>query len=104
MLSTGGDRQRAACRRALNRNQFASYETDKKGNDGTLGVDSGPMWTDMACVATTGGSGLIDQTSSVLDFKSSELCPFRDRYVRGSNGIDAEALIKLMKLLLFYAR
>ena len=44
-------------------------------------------------------SGLIYQPSSVLDFKSPELRPYLDKYVRGSNGMDAEARIKLMKLL-----
>jgi len=58
----------------------------------------------MACVEKTSGSGLIYQPSSVVDFKSPELRPYLDRYVRGSDGMDAEARIKLMKLLLFYAR
>jgi len=48
----------------------------------------------MACVETTSGSGLIYQPSSVLDFKSPDLRPYLDRYVRGSNGMDAEARIK----------
>jgi len=44
-------------------------------------------------------SGLIYLPSSVLDFKSPEIRPYIDKYVRGSNGYDAEQRVKLMKLL-----
>jgi 4-hydroxyphenylacetate 3-monooxygenase len=44
-------------------------------------------------------SGLIYQPSGVRDFKSPELRPYLDKYVRGSNGIEAQERIKLMKLL-----
>ena len=44
-------------------------------------------------------SGLIYQPSSALDFKTPELRPYLDKYVRGSGGIQAVDRIKLMKLL-----
>jgi 4-hydroxyphenylacetate 3-monooxygenase len=44
-------------------------------------------------------SGLIYVNSSALDFKTPELRPYLDKYLRGSNGYDAEHRIKLMKLL-----
>ncbi len=44
-------------------------------------------------------SGLIYQPSSALDFKTPEIRPYIDKYVRGSNGVEAEDRIKLMKLL-----
>jgi len=44
-------------------------------------------------------SGLIYVNSSALDFKTPELRPYLDKYLRGSNGYDAENRIKLMKLL-----
>jgi len=45
------------------------------------------------------GSGLIYLPSSAVDFKSPELRPYLDRYVRGSNGMDAVERVKLMKLI-----
>jgi 4-hydroxyphenylacetate 3-monooxygenase len=45
------------------------------------------------------GSGLIYLNSHSSDFKRSEVRPLLDKYVRGSNGYDAEARVKLMKLL-----
>ncbi len=44
-------------------------------------------------------SSLIYQPSGIQDFQSSELRPYLDKYVRGSNGTDAVERIKLMKLL-----
>jgi aromatic ring hydroxylase len=44
-------------------------------------------------------SGLIYVTSSADDFKNPEVRPYLDKYLRGSNGIDAIARNKLMKLL-----
>jgi two-component FAD-dependent monooxygenase len=44
-------------------------------------------------------SGLIYVNSSADDFKNAEIRPYLDTYVRGSNGIDAVARVKLMKLL-----
>jgi aromatic ring hydroxylase len=44
-------------------------------------------------------SGLIYLTSHALDFKSPEIRPYLDRYLRGSNGYKAEERVKLMKLL-----
>ena len=44
-------------------------------------------------------SGLIYLNSHALDFKSPEIRPYLDRFLRGSNGYDAEARVKLMKLL-----
>ncbi|MQA86742.1 MAG: Pyoverdin chromophore biosynthetic protein pvcC [Streptosporangiales bacterium] len=44
-------------------------------------------------------SGLIYQNSSSVDFKTPEIRPYLDKFVRGSNGYDAESRIKLMKLL-----
>jgi len=45
------------------------------------------------------GSGLIYQNSHAADFKSPELRPYLDKYLRGSNGRDAVDRIKVMKLL-----
>jgi 4-hydroxyphenylacetate 3-monooxygenase len=45
------------------------------------------------------GSGLIYLNSHAADFQSPELRPYLDRFLRGSDGTDAEARIKLMKLL-----
>jgi 4-hydroxyphenylacetate 3-monooxygenase len=45
------------------------------------------------------GSGLIYLNSHAADFQSPELRPYLDRYLRGSDGTDAVARIKLMKLL-----
>jgi 4-hydroxyphenylacetate 3-monooxygenase len=44
-------------------------------------------------------SGLIYLNSSARDFLTPELRPYLDKYLRGSNGYDAEGRVKLMKLL-----
>ncbi len=44
-------------------------------------------------------SGLIYVNSNAADLKSSEIRPYLDKYVRGSNGVDAVERIKIMKLL-----
>jgi 4-hydroxyphenylacetate 3-monooxygenase len=44
-------------------------------------------------------SGLIYVNSNAADFKSSEIRPYLDKYVRGSNGMEAIDRIKVMKLL-----
>jgi 4-hydroxyphenylacetate 3-monooxygenase len=44
-------------------------------------------------------SGLIYMNSNAIDFKTPELRPYLDKYLRGSNGYDAEQRIKLLKLL-----
>jgi aromatic ring hydroxylase len=44
-------------------------------------------------------SGLIYLNSSALDFKTPEIRPYLDKYVRGSDGIQAVDRVKLMKLL-----
>jgi 4-hydroxyphenylacetate 3-monooxygenase len=44
-------------------------------------------------------SGLIYVNSSAVDFQVPELRPYLDKYLRGSNGYDAEQRIKLLKLL-----
>ncbi len=44
-------------------------------------------------------SGLIYVNSNAADFKSAEIRPYLDKYVRGSNGIEALDRIKIMKLL-----
>lgn len=44
-------------------------------------------------------SGLIYVNSNAADFKSSEIRPYLDKYVRGSNGIEALDRVKIMKLL-----
>jgi 4-hydroxyphenylacetate 3-monooxygenase len=45
------------------------------------------------------GSALIYMNSNAVDFKVPELRADLDKYVRGSNGYDAESRVKLMKLL-----
>jgi 4-hydroxyphenylacetate 3-monooxygenase len=45
------------------------------------------------------GSGLIYLPSSSADFKSPEIRPYLDKYVRGSNGYDSVERVKLMKLI-----
>lgn len=45
------------------------------------------------------GSSLIYLPSHASDLKSAEVRPLLDRYVRGSEGVDAEERIKLMKLI-----
>lgn len=44
-------------------------------------------------------SGLIYLPSSALDFKTPEIRPYLDKYVRGSHGVQAVDRVKLMKLL-----
>ncbi|EHR52762.1 aromatic ring hydroxylase [Saccharomonospora marina XMU15] len=44
-------------------------------------------------------SGLIYLPSSAADFKNPELRRYLDRYLRGSDGVDAEHRAKIMKLL-----
>jgi 4-hydroxyphenylacetate 3-monooxygenase len=44
-------------------------------------------------------SGLIYINSSAVDFQVPELRPYLDKYLRGSNGYDAEQRSKLLKLL-----
>lgn len=50
-------------------------------------------------IENTLASALIYLPSSALDFKVPELRPYLDQFIRGSNGYDAEARVKLMKLL-----
>jgi 4-hydroxyphenylacetate 3-monooxygenase len=45
------------------------------------------------------GSALIYLNSHAVDFKTPEIRPLLDRYVRGSNGYNAESRVKLMKLM-----
>ncbi|MGW6446230.1 4-hydroxyphenylacetate 3-hydroxylase family protein [Lentzea sp. NPDC055074] len=45
------------------------------------------------------GSALIYLPSSAKDFMSDETRPYLDKYVRGSNGMDAVERVKLMKLI-----
>jgi two-component FAD-dependent monooxygenase len=44
-------------------------------------------------------SGLIYLNSSVEDFKNPDVRPYLDKYLRGSNGVDAQERVKLMKML-----
>ncbi|WP_019811750.1 4-hydroxyphenylacetate 3-hydroxylase family protein [Saccharomonospora halophila] len=44
-------------------------------------------------------SGLIYVNSSADDFKNPDLRPYLDKYLRGSNGVDAVERTKVMKLL-----
>ncbi len=50
-------------------------------------------------VENTVGSGLIYLNSHSADFKSAEIRPYLDKYVRGSNGMVALDRVKLLKLL-----
>ncbi len=50
-------------------------------------------------IETVVASGLIYVNSNAADFKSAEIRPYLDKYVRGSNGIEALDRIKIMKLL-----
>ena len=50
-------------------------------------------------IEQTLASSMIYLNSSAVDFKSPELRPYLEKYVRGSNGYNAEDRIKLMKLL-----
>jgi aromatic ring hydroxylase len=45
------------------------------------------------------GSGLIYLNSHAIDFKTPEIRPYLDKYVRGSEGYEAVDRVKLMKLL-----
>ena len=44
-------------------------------------------------------SGLIYVNSNAADFKSDEIRPYLEKYVRGSNGVEAMDRMKIMKLL-----
>jgi 4-hydroxyphenylacetate 3-monooxygenase len=50
-------------------------------------------------IQQTLGSGLIYLNSHSKDWKNPEIRPYLDRYVRGSNGIQAIDRVKLLKLL-----
>jgi 4-hydroxyphenylacetate 3-monooxygenase len=50
-------------------------------------------------IEQTVSSGLIYLNSHAVDFKNPELRPFIDKYIRGSNGYDAENRVKVLKLL-----
>jgi aromatic ring hydroxylase len=50
-------------------------------------------------IEQTVASGLIYINSNARDFKNPEIRAYLERYVRGSNGIDALERVKLMKLL-----
>jgi len=50
-------------------------------------------------IENTLASALIYLPSSAHDFKSPELRPYLDQFVRGSNGYSAESRVKLMKLM-----
>jgi len=45
------------------------------------------------------GSGLIYLNSHASDWKNPDVRPYLDRYVRGSNGVQAIDRVKLLKLL-----
>ena len=44
-------------------------------------------------------SGLIYLNSSAEDFQNPDVRPYLDKYLRGSNGVDAVERVKVMKLL-----
>jgi 4-hydroxyphenylacetate 3-monooxygenase len=50
-------------------------------------------------IEQTVAAGLIYLNSHASDFKSPEIRPYLDRYLRGSNGYKAEERVKLLKLL-----
>ncbi|MCW2985821.1 MAG: Pyoverdin chromophore biosynthetic protein pvcC [Conexibacter sp.] len=50
-------------------------------------------------IEQTLGSGLIYLNSHASDWKNPEMRPYLDKYVRGSNGIQAVDRVKLLKLL-----
>jgi 4-hydroxyphenylacetate 3-monooxygenase len=50
-------------------------------------------------IEKTVASGLIYLNSHAKDFAAPELRKYLDIYLRGSNGVDAEERVKLMKLL-----
>jgi 4-hydroxyphenylacetate 3-monooxygenase len=45
------------------------------------------------------GSALVYMPSSAADFKNESIRPYLDKYVRGSQGMDAVERVKLMKLI-----
>jgi 4-hydroxyphenylacetate 3-monooxygenase len=50
-------------------------------------------------IEQTSASGLIYLNSHARDFKNPEIRRYLDRFMRGSNGYDAEGRVKLMKCL-----
>jgi 4-hydroxyphenylacetate 3-monooxygenase len=50
-------------------------------------------------IEQTVASGLIYLNSHASDFKSEEIRPYLDKYLRGSNGYKADERVKLLKLL-----
>jgi len=50
-------------------------------------------------IEQTVASGLIYLNSHARDFKSAEIRPYLDKYLRGSNGYEATDRVKLLKLL-----
>jgi 4-hydroxyphenylacetate 3-monooxygenase len=50
-------------------------------------------------IENTVASGLIYLNSHAADWKSSEVRPYLDKYIRGSNGVEALDRVKLLKLL-----
>ena len=50
-------------------------------------------------IEQTISSGLIYLNSHAVDFKTPELRPYLDKYLRGSDDYDAMARVKLLKLL-----
>jgi 4-hydroxyphenylacetate 3-monooxygenase len=50
-------------------------------------------------IEQTVASGLIYLSSHARDFKNAEIRPYLDRYLRGSNGYQAEERVKVLKLL-----
>lgn len=50
-------------------------------------------------IEQTLGSALVYFNSHAVDFKTPEIRPYLDKYVRGSNGYDAVERVKLMKLI-----
>ncbi len=50
-------------------------------------------------IMQTLGSGLIYLNSSAEDFKNPDIRPYIDRYIRGSNDVEAVDRVKLLKLL-----
>ncbi len=50
-------------------------------------------------IQETVSSGLIYLNGHAADFKNPELKPYIDRYLRGSNGYNAEQRVKLLKLM-----
>jgi 4-hydroxyphenylacetate 3-monooxygenase len=50
-------------------------------------------------IEQTVASGLIYLNSHANDFKTPEIRPYLDTYLRGSNGIDAQERVKVMKML-----